>query len=66
MPNGLAQCIEPYENLYSDAYQNLSSIYIINPPRYIVHVAHQVEESISKQRVDINIIEVLTGQLVQK
>ena len=31
----------------------LSSIYTMNPTRYIVHVAHQMEESISKQRADI-------------
>ena len=30
------QCIEPYGNLYSDAYQSLISIYTIN----IVHVEH--------------------------
>ena len=28
VPKGYAQCIEPYGNLNSDAYQNLSTIHI--------------------------------------
>ena len=29
MPKGLTQCIEPYGNLYSDAYQTFSSIELL-------------------------------------
>ena len=30
VPKGTVQCIEPYGNLYSDAYQSLSSITLVN------------------------------------